>query len=134
MVRKREITCNKQFLLFSQCFLLYKTLIFHFKCSLTLSQTSPVFLRVYGTSLLKTLWEKEKMQVASIFSYSHSVFYSTKEKNQHSICRLRMLSIWSCQNSAVWERVKMSSAICFNLDQTKIKPGKNRITTFELMS
>ena len=33
-VRKGEIACKKQFLLFSQCFLPYKPLIFHFKCTL----------------------------------------------------------------------------------------------------
>ena len=33
-MRKGEIACNKQFLLFSQCFLSYKVLIFHFKCAL----------------------------------------------------------------------------------------------------
>ena len=34
MVRNREFACNKQFLLFSQCFLPYMALIFHFKCTL----------------------------------------------------------------------------------------------------
>ena len=34
MLRKGEIACNKQFLLFSQCFLPYMALIFHFKCTL----------------------------------------------------------------------------------------------------
>ena len=34
IVRKGEIACNKQFLLFSQCFLPYVVLIFHFKCNL----------------------------------------------------------------------------------------------------
>ena len=34
IVRKGEIACNKQFLLFSLCFLLYMALIFHFKCTL----------------------------------------------------------------------------------------------------
>ena len=33
IVRKKEIACNKQFLLFSQCFLPYTVLIFHFKCT-----------------------------------------------------------------------------------------------------
>ena len=33
MVRKEEIACNKQFLLFSQCFLPYMMLILHFKMS-----------------------------------------------------------------------------------------------------
>ena len=34
IVRKGEIACNKQFLLFSQCFLSYKVLSFHFKVHL----------------------------------------------------------------------------------------------------
>ena len=33
------------------------------------------FLRLCNTSLLKTLWEKEKLHVTSNFSFSHSVFY-----------------------------------------------------------
>ena len=35
----------------------------------------PWFLRVCSTSLLKTLWEKEKLLVMSNFSFTHSVFY-----------------------------------------------------------
>ena len=34
---------------------------------------------VDNTSLLKTLWEKEKLLVTSNFSLSHSVFYLFKE-------------------------------------------------------
>ena len=34
IVRKEAIACNKQFLLFSQCFLPYMALIFHFQCIL----------------------------------------------------------------------------------------------------
>ena len=34
IMRKGEIACNKQFLLFSQCFLLYMALNFHFECTL----------------------------------------------------------------------------------------------------
>ena len=33
------------------------------------------FWRPWETSLLKTLWEKEKLFVTSNFSFSHSVFY-----------------------------------------------------------
>ena len=33
IVRKGEIACNKQFLLFSQCFPPYMALVFHFKCT-----------------------------------------------------------------------------------------------------
>ena len=35
----------------------------------------PWFLRVCCTSLLKTLWEKEKLLVTNNFSFPHSVFY-----------------------------------------------------------
>ena len=43
--------------------------------ALTLSQTSPGFLCICSTSLLKTLWEKEKLLVTSNLSFSCSVFY-----------------------------------------------------------
>ena len=39
----------------------------------------PWFLCVCRTSLLKTLWEKEKLLVTSNFSFSHSVFYPFRE-------------------------------------------------------
>ena len=39
----------------------------------------PWFLSVCNTSLLKTLWEKEKLLVTSNFSFSHSVFYPLGE-------------------------------------------------------
>ena len=39
----------------------------------------PWILRVCSTSLLKTLWEKEKLLVTSNVSFSHSVFYSFGE-------------------------------------------------------
>ena len=39
-MRKGEIACNKQVLLFLQCFLPYMALIFHLKCTLTLYQTT----------------------------------------------------------------------------------------------
>ena len=46
---------------------------------LTLSQTSPGFLRVCSTILLKKLWKKEKLLVTSNFSFSYSVFYPLEE-------------------------------------------------------
>ena len=35
----------------------------------------PYFLRVCSTSLLRTLWKKEKLLITYSFSFSHSVFY-----------------------------------------------------------
>ena len=45
----------------------------------------PWFLRVCCTSLLKTLWEKEKLLVTSNFSFSHSVFYPFRDLSAISI-------------------------------------------------
>ena len=52
------------------------------------------FWRPWESSLLKTLWEKEKLLVTSNFSFTHSVFYPLKElsaifiKFKIVICRL----------------------------------------------
>ena len=46
--------------------------------SLTLSQSSPGFY-MSAVQVLKTRREKEKLLVASNFSFSHSVFYAYKE-------------------------------------------------------
>ena len=43
------------------------------------SPNKPWFLRVCSASVLKTLWEKEKVLFTSSFSFSHSVFYRFEE-------------------------------------------------------
>ena len=58
--------CHKKYLPSLRRFTLVETF-------LRLPQTSPVFIRVCSTSLLKTLLEKEKLFVTSNFSFSHSV-------------------------------------------------------------
>ena len=45
----------------------------------------PLLLRVCSRSILKTLWEKEKLLVTSNFSFSHSVFYLLEELSAISI-------------------------------------------------
>ena len=57
------------------------------------------FLRVCSISLLKTLWENEKLLVTSNFSFSHSVFYPFEELSSFSL------------------NLKMSSANAFNLEE-----------------
>ena len=58
---------------------------------------SPKFERPWKKSLLKTSWEKEKMQVTSIFSFSNNVFFFPQNKFQFFshffLCRLQMISI-----------------------------------------
>ena len=51
----------------------------HLKFSFNPFPNNPWFLRVCSTSLLKTLWEKQKLLVTSNFSFSHSVFYPLVE-------------------------------------------------------
>ena len=58
IVRKGEIACNKQFLLFSQCFLLYIVLIFHFKCTLKFCfnlDQSKILLSSNGLNIVQTV-------------------------------------------------------------------------------
>ena len=43
---------------------------------------SPDFSHLWKRKLLKTLWEKEKILITSIFSFSHNVFYPSKHKFQ----------------------------------------------------
>ena len=77
-VGKGEIARYEQFLLFPQCF--QKTclpgaskgvIVWEWVNSF---QSKAWFLHVCCTSLLKTLWENEKLLVMSIFSFSHTVF------------------------------------------------------------
>ena len=52
---------------------------FKIKANLNPFPNKPWFLHVYSASLLKTLWEKEKLLVTSNFSLSQSVFYPFRE-------------------------------------------------------
>ena len=67
----------------------------------------PWFLRVCSTSLLKTLWEKEKLLVMSNFSFSCSVFYPFEELSTISL------------------DLKLSSANSFSLEESKISRSVN---------
>ena len=62
----------------------------------------PWFLRVCSISLLKTLWEKEKLHVTSNFSFSHSVSYRFGEF------------------SPFLSHSKLSSANSLNLEESEI--------------
>ena len=68
----------------------------------------PWCLGVFRTSLLKTLWEKEKLLVMSNFPFSQQCFIPIWRTfcNCHHIsnCRLQML-IWKRLNFIVWERL-----------------------------
>ena len=45
------------------------------RCRINPFPNKPWFIRVCRTSLLKTLWEKEKLLISNNFSFSHSLLY-----------------------------------------------------------
>ena len=70
---------------------------------LTLSQTS-LLLRVSSTSLLKTLWEKKKLQFL-LFPQCFLSFERTfRHLHQIQNCRLQTLSVWKSLKFIIWER------------------------------
>ena len=83
----------------------------------------PWFLRVCSTSLLKTLWEKEKLIIMSIFSFSHSAFYPFGELSAFFIklkkCRLQALSIWMSLKFVVWEKAIVKLKLNFTPRSTR---------------
>ena len=82
---------------------------------LTLSQTSPVFsVQVCRTSLLKTLWEKEKLLITRNFSFSLSVVWRTFCLfYQIWNCCLQTFFVWKSLKFVIWERVKSSLQLAY---------------------
>ena len=68
------------------------------------------FWRVWKKNLFKTLREKEKMLVTSIFSFSHNVLYSIKTE------------------IIIYNIFILSSAIAFNLDKVKFLSSGNGLS------
>ena len=76
----------------------------------SLFPNKPWFLGVWSPSLLKILWEKEKLLVMSNFSFSHSFFLPVLRTfcHFHQIwnCQLQTLSLWKSLKFLVWARIK----------------------------
>ena len=74
------------------------------------------FLRVRSTSLLKTLWEKEKLLVTSNFSFLHSVFYPFGKLFaifiNFEIVVFKLFQFGSLK-FVVWERLKLWTDLAF---------------------
>ena len=91
----------------------------------------PCFSRVSNRSLLKTLWEKEKLLVTSNFSFSQSVFYPFWELtvilNQIWICHLQALSVWKSLKFVIWERVKSMIKIYRRSSSERFIQSKSRL-------
>ena len=73
----------------------------------------PWFLRVYSTSLSKTLWEKEKLLVTSNFFFSHGVFYPFGKLSAIFInFEIVVCKLFQFEKFVVWERVKGRILFC----------------------
>ena len=69
----------------------------------------PRVLHVCSTSLLKTLWEKEKLLLTSNFSFSHSIFYPFADLSSIFNSYLKSsfsFNFWKSLKFVVWERVR----------------------------
>ena len=80
------------------------------------NKTKTPFWCVWERSLFKTLWEKEKLLVTSIFSFSHNVFYSIKDRNDR-LCSFIL-----------------SSANAFNSDKDQIMLSGNGLILNQTIS
>ena len=97
-------------------------------------------LHVCSTSLLKTLWEKEKLLVTSNFSFSHSVSYPFGELSAiFIILKFSSANSFSLEESKIcrWESVKKKTAYLWMykkiIEQVKMvcwkSPGMSRCKT-----
>ena len=89
----------------------------------------PWFVCVCSTSLLKTMWEKEKLLVMSNFSFSHSVFYPFEElfviymKLKIVFCKLLLANSPNTRLEnflPLSVSLKLSSANTLSLEKSKI--------------
>ena len=105
-------TCTCKYLTFSKPFCTLSSNVIFLKrhgYSYNPFSNKSWFLRVCSTSLLKTLWEKEKLLVTSNFSFFHSVFYPFKDISAIFIkfeIVVSKLSVWKSLKFVVRVRVK----------------------------
>ena len=106
-----HISANgKNIAFFSKNFVLPLTIKIHVSGSINPFPNKTGFSRLCSTSLLKTLWENEKLLVTSNFSFSQSFFLPLGKTSCHfhtmQNCRLQSFSVWKSLKFVVWERIK----------------------------
>ena len=125
---KGEIAHNEQFLLFRQCFqkacfpevskgvIVWEWVNSYWNGPEPFNplRNKPLYFSVCRTSLLKTLWEKEKLLVKSYFSFFHNVFYPFGElpaifiKSEIVVCKL--FHFGSVENFLFWKGFNAQSS------------------------
>ena len=88
-------------------------------------------------AFFKTLWEKEKKLLTSMFSFSHNVFYTIKDRNYHlcyvyfAVCKCfelvqgQIFVVW--ESSSLGLRIKSlpSDITLLSLDWSKFKVSED---------
>ena len=78
----------------------------------SLSTIAHLTVHVYRTSLLKILWEKEKLLETSNFSFSHSIFYPFEELStsflKYEIVICKPFQFWSVLNLLFGKGLKVT--------------------------
>ena len=90
-----------------------------------------LFLCVCSIHVLKTLWEKEKLLITSIYFFSPQCFLPFWRTffhfHQLKNCCLQSLSVWKSPKFVFWERVKRSNLnlrLKLHLFEMFVKPVK----------
>ena len=117
-MRKGEIACDKQFLLFSQYFLPYIVLIFHFKCTLKCRMSSAmcfdldqskILLSGNGLTHYHTITHLDAWLIEWCFTLLSTVFQSYHGDSSHYSCLswekpvLGLGSEVSCPRTLPWK-------------------------------
>ena len=124
-MRKGEIACNKQFLLFSQCFQPYMALIFHFKY---FKMLSAIFFDLYQSKILSSGYGLTPSQTSPGFMciyVQYKSFENTAGKGE--IARNKQFLLFptvfpTCFESSLplSTKSKLSPSNSFNLEESKI--------------
>ena len=114
IVRNGEIDCNKQFLLFSQCFLPYMALIFHFKMHFEMS-----YVICFSLDQSKILSSGNGLTLSQTTNFRH---FQTER-----LCRRQFLNLMKMAESSpsgqktLWEKEKLLVTSNFSFSHSVFK-------------
>ena len=97
----------------------------------------PWLLRVCSRSLLKTLWEKEKLLATTNFPFSHNVFYPFGELStifvKFEIIVCKFFQFGKSLKFVLWERIKGLFHIILECDILDPRSDWNQLSAVELI-
>ena len=110
--------------------------IMHLRYALTLSQKKPWFLDVCSTSLLQTLWEKEKLRVTSVdlfILFKHRINPFPNKPWFLGVCSTSLLkTLWEKENLLVTSNFSFSRSVFYPFGEVYIIFIKLKIVVCKL--